>query len=96
MNQGTINKMTNRQNSSRRALMQSIYEKGFALDEMILFLDTHPNDRAALDYYHKLADECHELHKIYTMNYGPLFAKDVKDENFFTWVNKPMPWEGDK
>lgn len=80
----------------RRALMQSIYEKGFALDEIILYLDTHPNDDKALECYHQLVKECCELKKMYTVHYGPLFANDVLDDNFFTWINKPMPWEGDK
>lgn len=77
------------------SLMNSIYEIGFSLDDTILYLDTHPKDREALDYYHKLQKEYRELEKMFTMNYGPLCANDVMNENYFTWVNRPMPWEGD-
>lgn len=77
------------------SLMNSIYEIGFSLDDTILYLDTHPKDREALDYYHRLCKEYKELVKIFTMNYGPLMANDVISENYFTWVNRPMPWEGD-
>lgn len=94
MNGGNIN-MTRSQIPDRCSLMKSIYELGFSLDEMILYLDTHPKDRSALEYYHRLRKEYHEVTRIYTANYGPLLAKDVHNENFFSWVNRPMPWEGD-
>jgi spore coat protein JB len=80
---------------SRCALLNSIYEIGFSLDDMILYLDTHPKDTSALNYYHKLHKEYHELVKLYTINYGPLYAKDVHNEKYFSWVDNPMPWEGD-
>lgn len=94
MNNPSMN-MNRPQVPSRCLLMKSIYEIGFSLDDMILYLDTHPKDREALDYYHKLHKQYHELTKLYTMNYGPLWAKDVHNDNYFSWVNRPMPWEGD-
>ena len=94
MNQGNGN-LTRQQIPDRCDLMKSIYEIGFSLDDMILYLDTHPKDREALDYYHKLYKQYHELVRLYSRNYGPLFAKDVHNENYFSWVNRPMPWEGD-
>ncbi|MFR8975716.1 MAG: spore coat protein CotJB, partial [Eubacteriales bacterium] len=33
--------------------MRKIMEIDFALNEMVLFLDTHPNDKKALALYHK-------------------------------------------
>lgn len=97
MNGMNNNMNTNRSSQipSRCNLMKSIYEIGFSLDDMILYLDTHPSDREAIDYYHKLRKEYTELTKMFTMNYGPLKAKDVRNENYFSWVNRPMPWEGD-
>lgn len=80
---------------NRCNLMKSIYEIGFSLDDTILFLDTHPSDREALDYYHKLRKEYKELVHLYEMHYGPLSAKGVNNDNYFCWVNRPMPWEGD-
>ena len=34
----------------KRSLMQKIYELGFAMDDMALYLDTHPKDKRALNY----------------------------------------------
>lgn len=79
----------------KKELMCSIYEIGFALDDLVLFLDTHPSNQHALHYYHKLRKKYHDLVKMYTTHYGPLCSKDVEDEDFFTWSNKKMPWEGE-
>ena len=97
MNNNMNGNMMRNQNNipDKCSLMNSIYEIGFSLDDTILYLDTHPKDREALDYYHKLRKEYKELVKIFTINYGPLSANDVVNDNYFTWVNRPMPWEGD-
>lgn len=77
----------------RCSLMKAILEIGFSLDDVILFLDTHPCNEEALCYYHKLHKEYEELVEQYTKNFGPLFAKDVHCDKYFAWANKPMPWE---
>ena len=33
------------------ALLQAVYEASFAMDDVILYLDTHPSDQDALNYY---------------------------------------------
>ena len=37
----------------RQSLMQKIMELSFTLDDVALFLDTHPDDQAALEYFRK-------------------------------------------
>ena len=39
--------------NSREKLMRDVQVTSFAMDDTILFLDTHPNDRAALEAYQK-------------------------------------------
>lgn len=34
-----------------RHLLAKVMAEGFALDDALLFLDTHPDDEAALSYY---------------------------------------------
>ena len=38
-------------NETARTLMQRIYEASFAVDDIVLYLDTHPDDMNALNYY---------------------------------------------
>ena len=42
---------------SREELMDKIHALSFAMSEAQLFLDTHPDCRAALDYFKGLRDE---------------------------------------
>ena len=34
-------------------IMKQLNEGSFAMDDVLLYLDTHPNDRDALNYYHQ-------------------------------------------
>ena len=36
----------------KNQLMKNVYETGFALDEILLYLDTHPTDQEAMNYYY--------------------------------------------
>lgn len=38
------------------ALLQAVYEASFAMDDVILYLDTHPSDQDALNYYQYVSD----------------------------------------
>lgn len=78
---------------TREAVMKNIYELGFVLVETMLYLDTHPNDLEALGYYAKMRDKYKLATEKYTQLYGPLQFTDVNNENYWTWVATPMPWE---
>jgi spore coat protein JB len=75
-------------------LLKFIYEVSFALDDCVLYLDTHPYDQAALDYYEKYKKLRKQAVKEYTQCYGPLTNEDVTVENYWTWIKGPWPWEG--
>lgn len=74
-------------------LLNRVYETGFALDEATLFLDTHPEDRDAMEYYRCVRQANKEAVRAYEKAYGPLFITDV-DESSWNWINSPWPWEG--
>ena len=65
----------------------------FAVTELNLYLDTHPQDQEALGLsasYIKLAKEGREK---YTAKYGPLDSAELVLEDGYTWLNDPWPWE---
>ena len=78
---------------SKQALMNQINETSFAIDEVLLFLDTHPNDMAALDYYRNAVAVRRQAMDIYQSQFGPLMADGVYG-NRWNWINDPWPWEG--
>ncbi len=66
----------------------------FLLKDMELYLDTHPCDKNALDYYRHYTQILDSMRKDYTQNYGPLFACDSMCENQWQWGKEPNAWEG--
>lgn len=67
---------------------------GFMLDDAILYLDTHPCDAEALEYYRVAKEKYDGAVREYTTQVGPLFMFDVPCGDTFTWVDEPWPWEG--
>jgi spore coat protein JB len=82
-----------RNDGSRQDMLRRIQAVSFVLVEINLYLNTHPNDRAALDYYHKYAALMDQLNYEYAHQYGPLSARDVVSSNRWTWIDQPWPWE---
>lgn len=82
-------------NIDRKRLMQIINQASFAMDDVKLFLDTHPNCTEALEYYQKMQKMRQQAWKEYTMNFGPLSAYDVYVRKSWDWNNAPLPWESE-
>lgn len=74
-------------------LFRTIQMYGFAIDEIVLYLDTHPSCQNALNYYHKYNELRREAVEEYNRLYGPLTAKQVRSREKWTWTNEPWPWE---
>ncbi len=80
-------------NMEQRRLMQQIYEAGFVIDDVLLYLDTHPCDEEALAYYESFRKLYAKLLKDYTIHFGPLRVDQVDVSNQWAWVKTPWPWE---
>lgn len=79
---------------SRQQLMCCITEASFAIDDTTLFLDTHPDDEEALEYYQAYREIRKQAIKEYRDNYGPITSYDVAEADVWTWISEPWPWEG--
>lgn len=78
--------------NEQMALFEEIGQLSFVLDEIRLFLDTHPNDGDALELYGKYGSKRKEAVETYTKKYGPIEAYDVNTESGWSWIDEPMPW----
>ena len=67
----------------------------FALYETVLFLDTHPDNSKAKQYYDKLTEQRKQLVAALEAEGNVLRAEDVKGENW-TWINTPWPWQNEE
>ncbi len=77
----------------RKKLLKEVMEYDFTLQELILFLDTHPNDCAALDMYHDIQTKSEQAKARYEQYFGPLCSAKVQDKDRWTWISGPWPWE---
>lgn len=83
-------------NMSKDELMKVITKASFAMDDVKLYLDTHPNCQEALEYYKEAKKMREKAWKMYTSMYGPLSSYEVDSDDCWNWNVAPMPWEGGK
>lgn len=77
---------------NREELMKRIQSLSFAKCEAELFLDTHPQCREALDFYHKTVEELDGAMAEYQNSFGPLVAEASATDRW-NWVDGPWPWQ---
>ena len=93
--------------SDRQMLLQKINEASFAVNDITLYLDTHPTDTEALAYFKKAMNERKTAMKEFESKYEPLivdcvnpcennktgFASDYPSTEHWTWADGPIPWD---
>ena len=82
----------NDQKETRAEMLKKIKCLRFAVIELGLYLDTHPDDNKALCLHKKYAKELKELCDKYQKVYGPLTIEYPC--NKWRWLEEPWPWEG--
>lgn len=76
---------------ARREMLQEIRCLDFAINELALYLDTHPDDQKALCLHRKYCKEVKELKDKYQKVFGPLTINYPC--NKWRWLEEPWPWE---
>lgn len=87
--------MNNNCKQGKKELFDMIGAVSFYLDDLRLFLDTHPDNTEALELFTQYQAQRHEMVKNYTLNYGPIDSYYVNTENGWTWNDCPMPWKAE-
>ena len=77
---------------ARREMIEQIRCYDFAITELALYLDTHPEDQKALCLHKKYCKQVKELKDKYQKVYGPLSI--YYPCNKWRWLEEPWPWEG--
>jgi spore coat protein JB len=79
------------ENSSQKAMLMQISQLRFSINDLALYLDTHPFDRRALAFHNEYARALRTLTNNYQKMYGPL---DIECPcNQWRWIDEPWPWE---
>ena len=75
----------------RQEMIDQIKALDFAVIELGLYLDTHPEDQRALCMHREYVKEAKDLKDKYQKMYGPLTLSYPC--NKWRWLEMPWPWE---
>lgn len=78
---------------NKGCLLKKIQNLKFAVYDMLLFLDTHPDDASAFKMYRDLIKQLKKNIADYEAEYGPLSIISAGDFDTFLWTKSPWPWE---
>ncbi len=78
--------------TEREILMRKIATNDFALVDLHLFLDTHPNNRQIAEKIREYEIKSSILRKEYESKYGPITPRD-ENGNRWAWISAPWPWD---
>ena len=86
---------SNRSSTNGKAqAAQQLAQSCFAVHEAVLYLDTHPDDQNALEYYRRKQQQLMQASENYQKVVGPLRACTVDTSSgSWRWVETPWPWE---
>lgn len=81
--------------NKKNSLKRHIQALDFAIYEMVLFLDTHPNDRRAQTAFNDYTRRRAAAVKEYEAAFGPYItrAADERPDGRWNWIDGPWPWE---
>lgn len=65
----------------------------FAIDELGLYLTTHPKDQEVLNLYWSYIKLGQEGREKYQKMFGPLLQTDITEGDGYAWLNDPWPWD---
>jgi len=82
----------------KQALMNQIFAVSFAVNDLTLYLDTHPDCQNGAKLFYDLLKKRLELLSEYAKKYEPLtqFSMGIDDfsKTKYSWTEGAMPWEG--
>lgn len=85
-----VEKMT-----EREILTKKLSSYQFMIDDLKLYLDTHPRDAKTLAKLEEYKEQIKPIRRQYEEKYGPLFASN-NEANKWKWVKSPWPWENEE
>ena len=79
--------------TERERLLKEIAINSFAALELHLFLDSHPNDKAALKMFNEYQMKYDALVEEYERRYGPINMGSAQKYQTWEWIKDPWPWD---
>jgi spore coat protein JB len=73
--------------------MHELQALAFAIQELALYLDTHREDREALELYRAYQELYNKGVEAYVKEYGPLNHTSRTEGDRYLWLDDPWPWD---
>lgn len=80
--------------SKEQQMLHEISVIDFALKDLTLYLDTHPSDQKAMEYFNHYNRIKNRLSRDFSMQYYPLTTDMADSTRQWRWGMAPLPWEG--
>lgn len=80
--------------NQKEHMLRDIGIVSFTLVDLALYLDTHPNDCKAMEYFNHYNKIYHQLVKDFSQQYYPLMLTGSDSAKEWRWGAAPLPWEG--
>lgn len=79
----------------RKEMLDQINKVSFAVIDTQEFLNTHPCDQNALNYFYEMNKQRGQMLREYATYYGPLTIDTAMAScsDRWNWVNEPWPWQ---
>lgn len=82
-------------NMEKKNLLYYINVVSFAALEASMYLDSHPDDEDAREYFNHYNQARQQAVREYSLRFGPLNTDQIKDSlDEWKWAKEPWPWEG--
>ncbi len=91
---GQFAKKSTQMNEAKK-MLNEIGMIDFVVVEMALYLDTHPRDKEAINYFNYYAKMKNKMMEEFAEKYWPLsLATADNSQNEWTWALQEPPWKG--
>lgn len=93
--QGYKNYQVNRlvPTNEKGALLLQIYELDFAMNDLSLYLDLHPDNKEVFEKFKSMSKRLNESMMEYERRYGPLELNEANYDSYL-WYKGKWPFEG--
>jgi spore coat protein JB len=81
--------------TEQQQAMQELRQHQFAMIDAGLYLDSHPDDEMALQYFRTMAQKKQQAEEAYVKHFAPLSMYASGQGTHWSWVDEPWPWEGE-
>ena len=81
---------------SQSQLMDIVNKTSFAVNDIQLYLDSHPDCPKGLAYFHEHNQLRNAALKEYSRRFGPLTMETASEgsKGHWEWIHGKWPWEG--